>query len=101
MTKRLVRKDPATDKIISEVVSCDLAKSCVDCPLVKCVYEYRGIRKVTKAIEPNRIELIQDLDGKGWAVYGICELIGVDERLVKLALERTPEFIEKLKIARR
>lgn len=77
-------------RVINEKVGCDLAKSCIDCPLVRCVYEYRGMRKVSKAVEPNRIKEIQRLDEEGWTVLGICELIRVDERLVKNALKGRP-----------
>ena len=103
MTKRLVRKDPATGKPIQFQKACRLMKSCEQCDdlLPKCVEWYDGRDREKKALAPARIEFIQELDRKGWAIYGICELIGVDERYVKLALERTPEFIEKLKIARR
>ena len=90
-----------TREVIEELVSCRLAKSCEKCPVFKCFTHYKGWRKEAEAIKDSRIKEIQRLDKEGWTVCGICELMRIDERYVKLILKRTPEFMEKLKIARR
>lgn len=66
---------------------CELAESCLDCPLPKCVYDEPGGRqRWLKRLRDG--EMIDMFSSKGKRVRELALIFGVSQRTVQRALKR-------------
>ena len=69
---------------------CELARSCLNCPFEKCIYdEPRGRQRYTKRLRNQQILRLFTTEGKG--IRELATIFGVSQRTIQRALKRSQD----------